>query len=135
MHQSINQCETTPSSPSTLTSTSHDEIATTHHGNGPDPKRNRGENETMDAVHQGQAGMQHYQRLPWCPAINDLVTKINMMKLTLTSMNNKIDMTKQIASQRKNLKTEFMIPAIKDDLNKEIRAARKQIRIKWKKKR
>ena len=31
MHQSINQSETAPSSPSTLTSASHDEIATTHH--------------------------------------------------------------------------------------------------------
>ena len=58
MHQSINQSETAPSSPLTLTSNPIDEIATTHHENGPDPKRNRGENETMDAVHQGQAGMQ-----------------------------------------------------------------------------
>ena len=58
MHQSINQSETAPLLPSTLTSNTINEIATTHHGNGPDPKRNRGENETMDAVHQGQAGMQ-----------------------------------------------------------------------------
>ena len=58
MHQSINQCETAPSSPLTLTSTSHDEIATTHHGNGPDPKQSRGDIETMEAEHQGQAGMQ-----------------------------------------------------------------------------
>ena len=41
-----------------MTSHQTDEIATTHHGNGPDPKRNRGEHATMDAVHQGQAGMQ-----------------------------------------------------------------------------
>ena len=85
----------------------------------------------LHAEHQ----CKHYQRLPWSPEINELVTKINMMKLTLTSMNNKIDMTKQIASQRKNLKTEFTIPATKDELNKEIREARKQIRIEWKKKR
>ena len=58
MNQSINQCETAPSSPSTLTSTSHDEIATTHHGNGLDPKRSRGNIETMEAEHQGQVGMQ-----------------------------------------------------------------------------
>ena len=58
MHQSINQSETAPLSPSTLTSNPIDEIATTHHGNGPDPKRSRGEHETMEAVHQGQAGMQ-----------------------------------------------------------------------------
>ena len=57
MHQSINKNETAPSSPLTLTSNPIDEIATTHHGNGPKPKRNRGEHGTMDSVHQGQAGM------------------------------------------------------------------------------
>ena len=70
--------------------------------------------ETLDKViTQGMLNAEqqckHYQRLPWCPAINDLVTKINMMKLSLTSMNNKIDMAKQIKSQRKNLKTDFII--------------------------
>ena len=60
MHQSINQNETPPPSPSSssMTSQQTDEIATTHHGNGPDPKRSRGQNETMEAAHQGQAGMQ-----------------------------------------------------------------------------
>ena len=60
MHQSIKQNETAPPSPSSssMTSQQTDEIATTHHGNGPEPKRNRGEHATMDAVHQGQAGMQ-----------------------------------------------------------------------------
>ena len=74
----------------------------------------------------------HYQRLPWCPAINDLVTKVNMMKLSLTSINNRIDITKQIESQRK-LKIEFILPEVKEELIKEIRIARKEIRVEWKK--
>ena len=85
----------------------------------------------LHAEHQ----CKHSQQLPWRSEINELVTKINMMKLTLTSMNNKIDMTIQIASQRMNLKTDFLIPTIKDELLKGIREARQQIRLEWKKKR
>ena len=61
---------------------------------------------------------EHYQQLPWCAAINDLVTKVNMMKLTLTSINNKIDKTRQIDSQRKDLNTEFTIHEVKEKLIK-----------------
>ena len=51
-----------------------------------------------------------------------------MMKLKLTSMNNKIDLTPQIESQRNNFKTEFMLPEIKVALIRRIRIARKEKR-------
>ena len=77
----------------------------------------------------------HNQRLPWSPEVNKVVTRANILKISLSSINNKINLTAQIESQQSNLKERYEAPTTKKEITKELRKARQEIRILWKKKR
>ena len=71
-------------------------------------------------------------RLPWSPEIHETVTQVNLLRLHLSSLRNRINCDDQIEQKQKSLKVPFPLPLTVKETSDVLKGLQKQVRKLWK---
>ena len=71
-------------------------------------------------------------RLPWSPEIHEIVTQVNILRLHLSSLRNKINCDNQIEKIQQSLKVPQLTPPTVKESSDLLKVLQKQVRKLWK---